>query len=433
MSDLVLDKTQENALQRLLKIEPGEGARVVTAFCYIFILLFCWYLLRPIRESMGAGNHEVLSYLYTGTFLTMLVMVPLFGFLVSRYKRKTFIPVIYLFFFLNLVFFIANFAGEQTAVWLQRTYFIWASVFNLFVVSIFWSFMVDVFRPGQGRRLFGVIIAGGSVGALAGSLLTKHYAEQIGSRNLMILAALLLLGATLAAVIMGRFSNPNIQRTGEEEIGGGLFDGITEVLNSKYLFLICFLMLFHNFVATFLYNGMATLVGDSIPDFDRRNAFFANLNMWTQVGTFILQFFITSRLVTRFGIAKTALIVPIVLAAGLSLIGSMLTLALFAAVQVAQRSFNYGMVWPIKEMLFTVVPRSSKYKSKNFIDTFVYRGSDVTAVWVFKGLTVLGLSLQAMAWIFVPIVVAWGWVAWSLGKLYQRRTDQEAAESEATQ
>jgi AAA family ATP:ADP antiporter len=350
----------------------------------------------------------------------MLLLVPVFGWLVSRFRRGRFIPGIYLFFISNLIFFVFAFKGEATLDWVQYAFYIWLSVFNLFVVSIFWSFMADIFRPGQAQRLFGSIMAGGSLGAISGPLLTARWVEDIGSSGVMILAIILLLLATTIAIALGRFERGQQQNPQAVIIGGSVWEGAVKVFRSKYLLLICLLMLSHNLTSTFLYNGLAVLVDRNITGFDERTEFFSYVDLIVQVLAFLFQFLITSRLVIFLGMPKTAVLPPILLAAGFTLLGSSLGLVLFAAIQVAQRALNYGLLGPVKEMLFTVVDRETKYKSKNFIDTVVYRGSDVTASWIFKGMMTAGLSLSQIAWIYVPLMGIWAAIAWRLGTTYLR-------------
>ena len=214
-------------------------------------------------------------------------------------------------------------------------------------------------------------------------------------------------------------------------IGGSIWDGAIRVFKSEYLLYACLLMLLHNLTSTFLFNGLAVLVNAEIAGFEARTTFFSHVDQVVQVLAFLFQFFITSRLISRFGMSATLAMVPLVLAGGFVILGSSMGLVLFAAVQVAQRSMNYGLIGPAKEMLFTVVDRETRYKSKNFIDTVVYRGSDVTASWIFKGMMSAGFSLANVAWIYVPVLGLWGFGAWRLGRIYARMREQlTAGESE---
>lgn len=407
-------------INRLVLVEEGEWPRLAIAFAYFFFLLGGYFMLRPIRGTVAAYNSDVLHWLYTGTFITMLIMVPVFGFLVARFRRGQFIPGIYLFFSANLLFFIFSFDGADTAIPVQRAFYIWLSVFNLFVVSVFWSFMADIFKPGQAQRLFGFIMAGGSIGAIIGPWLTAGLAVESGEQVVMIISLACLLIATLLAVVLGRFQQKATQ-VQTERIGGSVWEGAISVFRSKYLLFACLMMLLHNLTSTFLYNGLAVFVDETIVGFNERTVFFAYIDFAVQIIAFSLQFFITSRLIKSLGMPRTLVGVPLILAAGFVLMGSTMGLVLFAAVQVLQRSMNYGILGPAKEMLFTVVDRETKYKSKNFIDTAVYRGSDVAASWIFKGLTSTGLGLGQIAFAYLPIMGLWAWGAWRLGSLYQKQ------------
>ena len=409
-----------NFLERLVQVEHGEWPRLEIAISYFFFLLGGYFMLRPLRGAVAANNSEILHWLYTGTFAAMLLIVPVFGFLVSRFRRGQFIPAIYLFFISHLVLFAVFFEGDATPSWLQRTFYIWLSVFNLFVVSVFWSFMADIFRPGQAQRLFGFIMAGGSVGAIIAPSITKSIVPAWGGTGVMITASFFLLLATLLAILLGRYARKEGENKPTEVIGGSVWEGAARVFRSEYLLYACLLMLLHNLTSTFLFNGLAVLVSEHITGFDERTRFFSHVDQAVQILAFLFQFLITARLVRYLGMPKTLVLIPTVLAGGFIILGSSMGLVLFAAVQVAQRSLNYGMLGPTKEMLFTVVDRETKYKSKNFIDTAVYRGSDVTASWIFKGLTSAGLSIAQIAWVYVPVMGLWAFGAWRLGQIYTR-------------
>jgi AAA family ATP:ADP antiporter len=408
----------------LINIHRTEWSRFLLAFSYFFFLLAGYFMLRPIRGAVAANHSESLHLLYSATFISMLLIVPIFGWLVSKFRRGRFVPGIYLFFISNLVFFAFAFEGDSSSDWVQYSFYVWLSVFNLFVVSIFWSFMADIFHPDQAQRLFGSIMAGGSLGAITGPILTAKWVASIGSGGVMIVAVLCLIVATTFAIFLGRFERQKHQDQPAKIIGGSVWEGAVRVFKSKYLLLICLLMLSHNLTSTFLYNGLAVLVNENIVGFDERTRFFSYIDLIVQILAFLFQFLITSRLVIYLGMPRTAVLPPIILAAGFTLLGSSLGLVLFAAVGVAQRALNYGLLGPVKEMLFTVVDRETKYKSKNFIDTVVYRGSDVTASWIFKGFMMAGLSISQIAWIYIPLMAIWGAGAWHLGKAYTKLKSQ---------
>jgi len=411
----------------------GRGQLIIRfalAFGYFFFLLGSYFMVRPIRGTVASNFSDQLHLLYTATFLSMLLLVPVFGFLVSRFRRGVFIPLAYGVFILQLVGFAVGFSAEEPQAAIQLSFYVWVSVFNLFVVSVFWSFMADIFTPGQAQRLFGSIMAGGSIGAIVGPLVTRAWVDTLGPGGIIWVAITGLCIATAFAIVLGRFERVRNDGAGEQVIGGTVFEGAVAVFRSPYLLLICLMMLLHNFSSTFLYNGLAVLVNQEITGFAERTEFFSTVDLIVQIIAFTLQFFLTARLLAWLGMPRTIIIPPLILAAGFTLLGSSLGLVLFAAVGVAQRSLNYGLLGPIKEMLFTVVGRETKYKSKNFIDTVVYRGSDVLASWTFKGFMTLGLGVHQAALIYVPFMAIWAWGAWRLGKGYQRLRRAAVASTE---
>jgi AAA family ATP:ADP antiporter len=410
----------QNRFERLVRVEHGEWPKLLLAFAYFFFLLGGYFMLRPVRGTVAANNSDLLHWLYTATFVSMLLLVPVFGFLVSRFRRGRFIPGIYLFFIGNLLLFAFGFEDEATPQWIQRAFYVWLSVFNLFVVSIFWSFMADIFRPGQATRLFGFIMAGGSIGAMLAPSVTRLVVGVHGATGVMLTAAVALAIATGIAVGLGRFVRAEQNDLPAPVIGGSVWEGAVRVFRSEYLLYACLLMLLHNLTSTFLFNGLAVLVNREIAGFAERTAFFSTVDQVVQVLAFAFQFFITSRLIASLGMPRTLATVPLLLAGGFVFLGSSMGLVLFASMQVAQRAMNYGVIGPAKEMLFTVVDRETRYKSKNFIDTVVYRGSDVTASWIFKGLVSSGVSLAGIAWLYVPVLGLWGFGAWRLGQIYNR-------------
>jgi AAA family ATP:ADP antiporter len=290
--------------------------------------------------------------------------------------------------------------------------------------------MADVFRPGQAQRLFGFIMAGGSIGAIIAPSVTKTVIGPYGATGVMLVASGCLGLATMLAVLLGSYTRRDRNDRPTEIIGGSIWEGAVRVFRSQYLLYACLLMLLHNLTSTFLFNGLAVLVNENIAGFDERTTFFSHVDQVVQVLAFLFQFFLTSRLVTYLGMPRTLVLIPALLAGGFVFLGSSMGLVLFAGVQVVQRSLNYGVLGPTKEMLFTVVDRETRYKSKNFIDTAVYRGSDVTASWIFKGFTAAGLSLAQIAWVYVPVMLVWGLGAWRLGRIYtQLRASLEPGKS----
>jgi len=417
-------------IEKVVQVEQGEWQRLLLAFLTFFLLLCGYFMLRPIRGAVASANADILQWLYTATFTGMLLLVPVFGFLVARYPRRLFLPAIYGFAVVCLIWFAWEFRGGDASPWVQRFFYVWLSVINLMMVSVFWSFMADIFGPGQGQRLFGFITAGGSLGAVIGPLVTTLSVRALGTSSIMLISTSLFVAVIFMVIYIGRLPTPSIQVNQNKLIGGSVWEGAKRVFQSKYLIFICLLMLLHNATSVYLYNGLASLVNTAIPEFDEAARFYGIIDITVQLVAFSLQFFITLRLVRSLGMNGTLMLVPLVLAGGLAALGSMMTLTLFAAVGIAQRAMNYGVLGPTKEMLFTVVDRESKYKCKNFIDTVIYRGSDVSASWVFKGMTSAGLTLKSIAWLFLPLALIWSVIGWQLGKMY-RQIRAEAQSSAA--
>jgi AAA family ATP:ADP antiporter len=409
-------------LQRLVDIEPGEQKAMLWALFYFFVLLCSYYILRPMRDEMGvAGGVENLQWLFTGTFIAMLVMVPLFGWITSRYSRATFLPMVYGFFIINLLIFYLLFSSDVADVWVARIFFIWVSVFNLFVVSVFWSFMTDIFSNRQARRLFGFIAAGGTAGALVGPALTAALVKPLGPENLMLVSAILL-GCAMFCIrqLIGLRSahddtNSTTITSTSNPLGGSVLAGIRLVFQSPYLLGIALLMLLFTTLATFLYFQQAQIIRDAFTDPSERTAVFASIDFAVNLLTVLIQLFFTGRLVRWLGLPWTLALVPLLLALGFMALAVAPVLTVLAVVQIIRRAGNYAIMRPSREMLYVVLGREEKYKAKNFIDTTVYRGGDAISAWIYTGLRSLGLGLSGIAWIAVPLAGLWALLAYRLG------------------
>jgi len=418
-------------LERWVRIEPGEGWTLFWSFSYFFALLCSYYIIRPLRDEMGvAGGVENLQWLFTGTFLIMLAAVPVFGWLTARFRRSQFLPVIYLFFIFNLVGFYLLFQTDIAHVTIARTFFIWTSVFNLFVVSVFWSFMTDLYSDAQAKRLFGFIAAGGTAGALTGPALTTVLAQPLGPINMILISAAFLGWAVFAIQRLIRTSELSQQQQNPQHtvnsqalnqpLGGSVLAGIRLVLQSPYLLGIAVLMLLFTTLSTFLYFQQAQIVRDSFASSAERTSVFAAIDLAVNGLTIVFQVFLTSRLIKLLGLAWTLTLVPIILCVGFVVLSFAPVLMVLVVVQVVRRAGNYAIMRPSREMLYVVLDRESKYKAKNFNDTVVYRGGDAVAGWIYAGMRSLGLSLSQMALIAAPLAAIWAVVAYRLGKQQTR-------------
>ncbi len=404
--------------------KPQEIPAVVLSFVYFFCLLCSYYILRPVRDEMGVlGGIENLQWLFTGTFIVMLLVVPVFGTAAARFPRRILLPGVYLFFIANILIFAMLIKLAPTVRSVPYAFFIWVSVFNLFVVSVFWSFMADIFSNQQAKRLFAVIAAGGSAGAIAGPLLTAFLAQRLGIGNLLLVSSGFLVIATICVMTLGRIATNNESRSNTDKVpamGGAAWEGLRNVLKSPYLIGICIYIFLFTTLSTFLYFMQAELVRDAFDDSERRTAIFATIDLAVNALTVILQLFITSRLMTRFGLPLTLALIPGLLVLGLTTLSFMPTLAVFLAIQIARRAGNYAIARPAREVLFTVVNRKDKYKSKNFIDTVVYRGGDAISGWFYTGLTKLGFGLAGIAGLGVGLALVWLIVGLKLGNAHDK-------------
>lgn len=421
-----------SALLKSVQFEPGEGRALLWSFSYFFALLCSYYIIRPMRDEMGIlGGVENLQWLFTGTLLAMTAAIPLFGWISSRFPRRRFLPYVYLFFISMLVLFYFLLEEQSAQVHVARAFFIFASVFNLFVVSVFWSFMADLYSNAQARRLFGFIAAGGTVGALTGPALTVLLVQPVGTQNLLLVSAAFLLWTIVCIAKLSAWSVTNVtirneeaEDEGEEQvsrprdelIGGGIWSGITMVLRSPYLLGICLLMLLFTTLATFLYFMQAQIIRDAFADSAQRTAVFASIDLAVNALTLVTQIFLTSRLIKWFGLAVALAIIPVLLAIGFIVLGISPVLGVLLVVQVIRRAGNYAVMRPAREMLYVVLSREEKYKAKNFIDTVVYRTGDAISAWVYAGMRSVGMSLSTIALIAVPLALVWAWVAFGLGR-----------------
>jgi AAA family ATP:ADP antiporter len=380
-----------------------------------------------MRDEMGiAGGVEKLQWMFTGTFLVMLAAVPLFGWVAKRFPVRRFLPYVYYFFILNLILFFVSFKTDITRAYVARTFFIWASVFNLFIVSVFWSFMADVFKNDQARRLFGIIAAGGTAGALTGPVLTAALVGPLGPPNMLLISAAFLavaVGCIHRIIAWKNSINSDSIEVGQlsetdrdQPIGGSILAGIRLVFSSSYLAGICLLILLYTTLATFLYFQQAHIIRNTFEDPASRTALFAAMDFSVNFLTLVTQLLLTSRIVRRLGLSWALALVPLLLACGLLLLGMMPTLGVLIVVQVLRRAGNYAVMRPAREMLYVVLGKEEKYKAKNFIDTVVYRGGDAVSAWAYAGLKTVGLSLAAIALAAVPLAATWAWISFNLGR-----------------
>jgi AAA family ATP:ADP antiporter len=401
-------------------VRPEEVRALLWSFAYFFCLLAAYYILRPLRDEMGvAGGVGNLQWLFTATFVTMLAAVPCYGELVARLPRRRFIPLVYHFFVANLAVFwvLLTLGGERAMV--ARVFFVWISVFVLFAVSVFWSFMADLYTSEQGKRLYGFIAAGGSAGALAGPVITIGLSHLLGAVNLLIVAALLLEAAVLCArKLEAKEAGPSAR---QGAVGGGAIDGLLMVLRSPYIAGITLWVALLSVVATFLYFEQAAIVAAASDDPAVRTRIFATVDLAVGLLTLAVQFVATGKLLQRYGVGPALALVPLVFVAGFAVLAAAPVLAVVIAFQALQRTANFAISNPAREVLFTVLARDEKYKAKNVVDIVAVRGADATGGWVVTGLRALGMQARELAVSAIVLAAAGLVLSIALGRAQARR------------
>ena len=430
MASSTTDKPSDSILERIFGLKPHEFVAVAWSFAYFFCVLSSYYIVRPVRETMAVGSGpKTIPYLFIGTFVAMMFATSVFGWVASRFPRRTFLPWVYLFFSANIAIFWILFtqavdSGEST-VWLGRAYFVWVGVFNLFVVSVFWSFMADIYTREQGRRLFGIISAGGSIGALLGGIATSVIVTTIGTHNMLPIAGTLLLLSLICItqlrkwVISEHEDEINETAASDKPLGGSTFSGITHLLSSKYFTSIGITSLIASTLGAALYMFTAELVAVEIPDPDEQTRFFSNINVASTFLTIIFQAFVVRHVVGRFGIGRALVLLPVVSAIGFAMLAMDPVLAVIVILTIVRRAVGFGFSKPATDMLYSVVTAEDKYKTKNFIDTAVYRGGDVIGTWFIKSMSAIGIA--GISVVMVPIAVFWAFVSLWLGRRYKRK------------
>jgi ATP:ADP antiporter, AAA family len=412
-----------------LPATPQERAAALWSFGYFFTLLASYYVLRPLRDQMGiAGGVKALPWMFTATFVALVVAQPLYGALVARLPRVRFIPIVYHFFVANLVlFWLLLTIGFATLI-VARAFFVWVSVFNLFAVAVFWSLMADLFTSEQGKRLFGFIGAGGTAGGLLGPVITIGVSVPLGPTNLLIIAIVLL---ELAVFCVHRLERAASARQGphpdERTLGGGALAALPELIRSPYLLGISAWVSLLSFGATILYFEQANIVVATVHGAGAQTRVFASIDLAVGLLTLTTQVFATGPLLKRFGTGVAAGALPTVYLVGFAALAFVSSLIAVVVIQVAQRWMNFAIANPARQIFFTVVAREEKYKAKNLIDVVIYRGSDALYGWVFDNLQAIGLQLGAIALCALPVAGGWLVLSAVLGRTQAHRAERLCA------
>ncbi len=411
----------------------GEGRRLGLSFLYFATLLASYYLIRPVRDALAAGSGPAtIKYLSSVVFVVMLALVPLFGVLVTRVKRSLLLPATQGFFALNLVCFAILFHQLPEQLWVGRVFYVWTTAFNLAVVSIFWSFMADIWQEAQGRRLFGVIAAGGSLGGLIGPLAARAWTATIGITGIALLAALgLCLSVAITMLLARDERTPRVQASDStpapartlslnEPLGGEILAGLSLLARSPFMLGIACLVFVGAMLGMFVYIELAKSAASLFATTALRTTFFATRDLWVNGASCLLQAFVVGALASRIGVRSTMLVAATVVCAGFAFVALTPTAVALLWVNGVFRATEFSIGKPTRDMLWTVVSPEAKYKVKNVIETVVYRGADVVGGWAHAAFGALGFTLTAIASTSAAMALALVMVAWSVGRRYRQ-------------
>jgi AAA family ATP:ADP antiporter len=424
---------------KIVDVKPNEVRALWLGFTLFFVVLAGYYVIRPIRDNIGATQFENLWWMFTVVLVAMIVANALFSMIVARMSRRKFIPIAYRFFILNLIIFfvLMQFMPPGKQPWVDGCFFVWVSVFNLFATAVFWGFMTDIFTNEQGKRLFGFIAVGGSLGGMLGPLITASLVHRVSTGVLLLICAgMLEIAAQSIRFFPAEFRRYDSRSAGdaaaaEKPIGGKFWDGVTHICKSPYLFGLFLFILLYTLMSTWTYFQQSELTKVGIVDKAARTAFFAKLDLSVNTLTLLLQIFLTGRLMKFLGVTVTLLIMPVLSLFGFAAMGLMPVLAVLAVFQVARRASTFAFMRPAREVLFTVLRREDKYKAKSFIDTFGYRCGDQFGAWSYGGMQALGFGLSTISYIAVPVVACWCALGVWLGRKQRALADAQARRDQA--
>ena len=428
----------EKLVKQTLQVEAREIYAVLLSFLFVFTLMAAYYILRPVRDAMSSDWSDAeLSWLWTLNFFISAGAVLLYGIAVARIDLKRLVPAVYLFFAGSfLLFYLATIVFDDRQL-IDKSFYVWVSFFALFHVSVFWSFMADLYSRAQGKRLFGIIGAGASIGALLGPTIPVIFSSRVGVYNLLLIAALLLL--FLLPIIHAleklklqqneteRFTSEPLQA---RQIGGDFFNGFVELFGNRFLLAIALFLLLYTMMSSFVYFELKNIMVEY--DRETRAYYWGLMDLIVNSLAIFTALFVTGRLATRFGMALTLALVPLLMVIGWIAVALTPAITLLIALQIVRRAGNYAITRPAREMLFTAVTRESRFKTKPVIDIVVYRGGDVLAGWTYTGLAQgIGLGLGAIALIAAIIAMLWTILAVLLGRHFEHEPVTGATPNQA--
>ncbi len=411
-------------LKRASDIEAHEVKATVLSFLLVFVLMLAYYILRPVRDAMASDWSDAeVSQLWTLNFFISTGVVALYGIAVSKLRFSRLVPGVYVFFAATFVLFYFFMQTIADRVLVDKSFYVWISVFAMFHLSVFWSFMSDVFNKDQARRLFATIGAGASAGALVGPMIPTLFAGIFGTDTLVLIGSVLLLIPVPIILILSKLKVSELKNEDEStdkskfKIGGNPFAGFKSFVTNPYLLAIGVFILLYTMIGTFVYFEQKNLLADY--DRETRTQILGSIDWVVNVLTFGIAFFATSRIVRKIGMGYTLAMMPLLMCAGILILAFAPIIVVLLALQVARRAGNYAITKPAREMLFTEVDKETRFKAKPVIDVVVYRGGDTVTAWFFTGLTEgLGLGFAAVGIIGAGIAAIWAGVGIYLGRMY---------------
>jgi AAA family ATP:ADP antiporter len=426
----------ERVLSSAARIERREMSAVFAAFFLFFFVLGSYFAVRPIRETVATflGRDYVADlWLYTAIF--SIALVPVYGWLIAKYRRTILLPCIYG----SVALILAGMAVNLGADDLNRTtgsiFYVWISVLSLMLVSVFWSFLLEMFSREQTKRLFGFIAAGGTLGALIGPLITRLSVSVVGESGILLIGAAGFAGAVVCQLILLKVWTPEgdvvAAESHAEGVGGNPFAGISIVLKSPYLLGIALFIVLLSIANTILYFEQLRIVEETFSDRSRRTEVFANIDFVVQSLTIFTQLFVTGRIAQKLGVRYLLSLLPIVIAIGFVALAFYNVFAVLVVVFVARRWGEYSMIRPGREMLFSGFDTETKYKAKNFVDVPVYRAADYASAQAKTAIDVIAATPAASLFIGAALAGAWAWVGWRLGRKQDNEVDGNAEQPTA--
>ena len=412
-------------LSRLAPIEPREVSAVVAAFCLFFFMWAGYFAVRPVRETIATiiGRSETAD-LWIVTSIASIAIIPTFGFIVARLRRSIFLPAMYGFVAFVLVLTAFALRGEAIDPVAGKFFYVFISVVNLFLLSIFWSFLLELFDSAQSKRLFGVIAAGGSAGALTGPLVSDISVGAIGNNGVLIVGAACFVAAIVCQRVLLGIWHQRTESPAEQDrpLGGNIFAGVTLILKSPYILSIAMFVVFISAVNTLLYFEQLRLVEVNYPEITDRTRIFARFDWIVQTLTVLSQIFLTGRIAQRFGVIALVTAIPLIMVGGFLALAVTGTLGVLAVVVILRRAMEYAFVRPGREMLWSPLDRETKYKAKSTVDVPVYRGADALSAQLNKALEGMGWGPAALAMLGAGVAAVWAMLGWWLGRRFEKTT-----------